>query len=130
MTNDNPDWLFFTKLDNTKETPKPPNYRKFERTCPNGHIFYAPNLTKPCNTCSARESFLVEQIREATEDLFEVPFSRVSPTWAINPDTQRRITFKLYSPILNLVIDCQTNARQKIIRHDVCQKNNTFYWIN
>jgi DNA phosphorothioation-dependent restriction protein DptG len=121
-----PDWLFFTQLEQPNDQ-KHPHYRKYERNCPKGHLFYAPNLTKPCPTCTSRESYLCEQLRAKAEDLFETPFSRVSPNWAIHPQTQRRITFKLYSPDLNLVIDCQVPGVKKFTREDLCKQHNTYY---
>lgn len=125
------DWEFFTS--NVTEEPQAEdedfldNYIKLN--CDYGHEFYTNKSTTSakCTTCNARDGTHIKALRTQLDKIFEKPFSRSFPPWAVNPKSGRKLLLKIYNPDLRMCFESGCTTELKWTRNSLCKKNNYLF---
>lgn len=127
------DWNFFTK-ELAEKTPhvEVDNTNKDKRVlvkCEFNHEYFIKNAKaeQKCPTCTSTSSETIKSLRTLVENIFDKPFYKIYPAWAVPTDSKRKILMNMCNSELRIVFDIggKISTRQK--RKDVCVDNKYLY---
>jgi len=124
------DWNFFTNIqvDTSNENANNEDKRILAK-CELNHEFFIKNAKaeKKCPTCNSTSSSSIKLLRVLAESIFNKPFYKIYPGWAVTTDSKRKILMNICNMELKIVLDTGGKLSTRKKRKEVCEENKFLY---